>query len=579
MTTPTTQPKAVNPASQQGSPFHDQAQQIIAYGKANGKSDADTFSAIKNLSAYTNTTGDERAIYDYGLNKGMSHNDIQGALSKFQKSNTKFGKLENNIQTGDTGYIKGMPSRVAEQQVQGADKIAGSIKEGASNISKGENQFGESGLKNKLMGAGKIEEGGVQAAAGTIAGGAQSVFAPITAAVSPIIQKEAPVLVPAAIQAIQTNFPVLSSVYNSLPASVRSTIATKLQQIKSTITTGTDKHPDLTSTAGDIANTILLAVGGTEAEQPVKQALSDALTKDGLQVVKDSIPSLGDIGDAAKDIKGKIAAKFAPKSEGSTIEDLISPKANSKEAKLATQQGRLVKGEEPGIFSSGTADRVLPSTQTARAAVTIENQIPGAAKMTEPQLYTSLDNKVTEIAQNLQPEMEATPVTKQTVQQANSEWSELKAKQLEDADATDEPNVKKSQKQFQERLKKLGNSKNLNDWWEARKDYDASVPDNVKNANSLSSESLQNKRSIWLQNRAILNNGINAEESGLGETSRQSFSDMNDMYNAKEGILSKAKIETIPKQSKLFQGIDFIKKHPLGSAISLGSVYEAAKHL
>ena len=49
---------------------------------------------------------------------------------------------------------------------------------------------------------------------------------------------------------------------------------------------------------------------------------------------------------------------------------------------------------------------------------------------------------------------------------------------------------------------------------------------------------------MWLENRRILSNAINNSENGLGETSRSAFSDMKDMYEGRNGILSKAKIDT-----------------------------------
>jgi hypothetical protein len=255
---------------------------------------------------------------------------------------------------------------------------------------------------------------------------------------------------------------------------------------------------------------------------------------------------------------------------------MISPKPTASEAKLAMSQGRLVKGQEPTLFKAGTSDQVLTSDQQLKSTNTIKRLIPGAATMDEPTLYSALDSKITETAKKLQPEMTKTPIKPKTIKDINTKWTELKKNQLENADATDEANVLKQQKQFEARLQKSG-SGNMNDLWNTAKEYDASIPDNVKKANSLSSESLQNKKTIWLQNRAILRDAINDSSNGLGKTSQQAFSDMRDMYDAQKGILSKAKVETKVQPSKIEQ---FVKDHPIVSGfVGGGTLYGAAKKI
>lgn len=252
--------------------------------------------------------------------------------------------------------------------------------------------------------------------------------------------------------------------------------------------------------------------------------------------------------------------------EFDTIQEKITPKPTANEAKLAQSQGRLIKGKEPTLFRSGTADEVLPTKDTARAVGTIQREIAGASKMDEVQLTDAIVSKTEEIAQNLKPEMTKVRIKPSTVQKINSDWEALKKTQLESADATEEANVLKLQKQFEAKLQKSG-SGNMNDLWDTAKEYDKSVPNNVKKATSASDPKLQYKKDIWLQNRAILKNAINDNIDGLGATSKQAFSDMHDMYNAKENLLSKAKIETEAKPSKIKQTVDYIKKNPVKSAL------------
>ena len=91
----------------------------------------------------------------------------------------------------------------------------------------------------------------------------------------------------------------------------------------------------------------------------------------------------------------------------------------------------------------------------------------------------------------------------------------------------------------------------MNDLWENAKAYDASIKSNVKSATSQSGEGLQMQKEIWLQNRAILRNAINDGTNGMGTTSSKAFSDMHDMYEGQNGILSKATVEKTGEPSGL----------------------------
>ncbi len=226
------------------------------------------------------------------------------------------------------------------------------------------------------------------------------------------------------------------------------------------------------------------------------------------------------------------------------------------------------------MFKAGTADKVAYTEQQANSARTINELIPGASKMDDATLHGALDEKVTEVAQKLQPKMESTPISPETSAKIQDDWTNLKKTQITEAKATDEPNVLKWQGNFEKFLKKSG-SGNFNDLWETAKKYDASIKANVKAATETSPEDLQTQKDIWLQNRAILRDAINDASSGLGKTSQKAFSQMRDMYEAQNGIMSKAKIEAVGAPSKIGQAVDNLKKHPILTTIG---AYEAAKH-
>lgn len=248
----------------------------------------------------------------------------------------------------------------------------------------------------------------------------------------------------------------------------------------------------------------------------------------------------------------------------SRVTEMISPKATAKEAKIAQTQGRLVPAKEPTLFRKGTEGEILPSKKTLSSAETITKNIPGASKMSEDQLFKAVDKNITDTATKLRPVMEQTPIKPEAIQKINDDWQALKKSQMLEAPATEEANVAKRQGKFESLLQKSGNQTHA-DLWDTAIKYDESIPENVKRANSLSPESLQLQKEEWLQNRQILSDAIE-------KNSRPEFKQMSDMYNAKEGILSKTKVEKA-QMSKLRE---LIKKHPW---ITTGSVGEAIRKL
>lgn len=240
--------------------------------------------------------------------------------------------------------------------------------------------------------------------------------------------------------------------------------------------------------------------------------------------------------------------------EFDTIQEKISPKPTAKEVKLAQSQGRVVKGKEPTLLKSGTPDTLAPTKETQRAIGTIQREIPGAAKMDEPTLHDALKDTISQKAEALKPEMQKVQIKPSTIEKINEDWGKLKSSQVKNARATEEPNVIKRQGQFEAILKK-SQSGNMNDLWETAKNYDDSIPNSVKKANDLSPRDLQDEKQEWLDNRSILKDAINDSKTGLGKISKQAFSDMHDMYNAKENLVSKAELDFEGQPSKLHQAI------------------------
>ncbi len=252
--------------------------------------------------------------------------------------------------------------------------------------------------------------------------------------------------------------------------------------------------------------------------------------------------------------EGINALKTPANAELNKITDTISPKMTAKETKLALSQGRIVEGQDPTLLRSGTPDTVIPSDKTNQVAQTIQEQIPGASKMSQTKLFDALNKNGLAMRDSLTPIMQQTPLQSNDIKNISDALKTLQTKQLADGYIPTNVNVEKLQSSFQnDIMKPLLEKSNptMNDAWVATQQYDASVPQSVKSATSMSSDTLQAQKSIWLQNRSILADVTHNVQTGMDATSQKAFSSMSDMYTAKENILSKFKLDKTGGLSKL----------------------------
>jgi hypothetical protein len=285
------------------------------------------------------------------------------------------------------------------------------------------------------------------------------------------------------------------------------------------------------------------------------------------------------ISGTVKNASNKVGITTPEPTADQKIADLISPKPTAKEAKLAEMQGRLYKGKESTLFKGETPDRIATSNEQLAQVQTIKKLIPGAEKMDEPTLYDTIKDNINKTATKLKPELEKTPTKFETVKKMQDDWATIKDKQMKDAPATEEKNVLKRQTQFEAIIKKVASKSNgnLDDIWTVAKEYDRTIPDAVKKANSLSSESLQARKVEWLQNRRIFKTALNDTKNGLGETSRVAFEDMTNMYESQQSILTNAEVNTKLKGSKLSEFGDTTGGKLLKGALGGAGILETTK--
>ena len=332
------------------------------------------------------------------------------------------------------------------------------------------------------------------------------------------------------------------------------------------------QHPDAMRMLGDVFNVGGAALGSnsldatvSDTANSVKNAVTDTATG-----VKNAVSSAKDA------VMGTPATQSAD--QLAKISDMIAPKPTIAEARLAQQQGRLVAPGKSGIFTEGDPGKILPSARQTASASTIQRLIPDADTMDQPTLYTATKAKVTDLATKLQPQMEATPIPQTVIDKIGTDTQNLFKTQTSEALATDEPNIAKLQANFQKFLAK-SKTDNFKDLWDTAKNYDASIPDNVKNATEASSHELTMQKDIWMQNRAVIRSAINDTVDGMGDTSKQAFSDMRDLYNAQSGMDTTAKVAKVGTKSKVSQFFDT----PTGKIIKYGAegtgVVEVGKKL
>lgn len=328
------------------------------------------------------------------------------------------------------------------------------------------------------------------------------------------------------------------------------------------IRAGTDKfaefeenNPELARDLRDLTNIADLAVTFTGvglAKESFKKA--PKIIKEVAEEVVEKAPRIFE--KVSKGVKRDIfEVKEARKLKGVEkelveIEDLISPKLTRTELGRASKEGRIVRGKKSRIFGD-KPDEIRQTEGVKKASDTIQRRIKGASKMNDQELSRSLNTNVGLISENIKPDMKKVKVDTKKVKEVNDTWNKFKAKQIQDPDF-DEFGGKKMQQNFETRLTQIADADNLDELWDIRKDYDKSIANRIKEADSNSEGRLQFQKDTWLSNRAILNDAINDTADGLGGTSKQAFSDMSDLYTGIQNIASKTKISK-PKKGVFSQ--------------------------
>jgi len=308
--------------------------------------------------------------------------------------------------------------------------------------------------------------------------------------------------------------------------------------------------------------TELIRAGINIADLVTLGVISSGAKKTGKELIETGVKTAKELAEKAAEKGTKLVGDIAERRGGvklgkelTTIEETISPSLTAKEVRKASAEGRIERGKTGGFREKlfGEKDDVIRQTDSVKqASDTIQERIPGASKMNDQQLNKSLIDEVGKISEDIKPDMKAVQISTDKTDEAFSIWEKLKKTQAADQGDFISFNGAQMQKRFeaflnQTKQKVRGEGgqfrqKDLNDLWDIRKEYDNSIPDRIKQANDLSDSRLQFQKETWLDNRAILNDMINDTADGLGDISKGAFSDMTDLYIARQNIISKTKI-------------------------------------
>jgi len=296
--------------------------------------------------------------------QGVTPTGGQKNANPFVSTPTQKPTLETSLKASDTGYFSGLGARTAQEQVAGAQKIARSVKTGSEDVQKGM-QMG--GLKGGLKVAQGLAEGGF----GTVTGAAQTALAPVTATVAPVAEKLFEKAKPALGTLIETTHPEIKALYDKASPIVKQKLDPVIQKAQDFM----QKHPNATGLVGDILNTALLAVGGGEAEAPVKQSLTKEALTAGKETLQTVPAKLAEVGGSVKqgatkmaqssEIKGWKMPTTSSKSTYSKANDIYAS-ASKKYGDIAetlVNDGHKLSDNiniKNGTYDTGnTADRII----------------------------------------------------------------------------------------------------------------------------------------------------------------------------------------------------------------------------
>lgn len=438
--------------------------------------------------------------------EGVEDLSFDSLLSGLDKQKTTQTLAEEGVKVPDEGFFSKLPSRIAAFGPRAtAERAADVVKQ----------QAGE--VKEKF---GQVFRGEISPVAGAVGlvgevfeTGGELFGAAIAPAVEPIVE--------------QISKTKLGS--QGLEALARGSEA--FDEFKK-------EHPELGTFIEGGINIATAATGVktvTAAGPTVKAAGKRAVIK-AAEVAEEAAA-------AAKKAIPKVKTVVRPKRLAG-LEEKISPKLTIKEKRRALQEGRVIETKESFLFGK-KPDKVIASGRIKKAAITLDRLLPKATKASRSTLIKKTNELVRGISEKLRPNLKKVKVAEDQLNDVVNSWTALKQKQLNLPEFEIQPGVfKKEQNLFESRVNSLVDKDNLSDVWDSRIAYDKTIPENVKQATLQSSEALQFRKDMWLDNRRILSDMIEKLSDDLEKSTKAAFDDMSDLYLARQNIISRGEVAT-----------------------------------
>jgi len=302
---------------------------------------------------------------------------------------------------------------------------------------------------------------------------------------------------------------------------------------------GADSYKDFADRNPEVADDLnaLLKVAEIAPVVPVTKAVAP-IAKQVIQEIPERFKE-----SVRKNAADKAQEDFRKRAEkvGIITEERLTPAVRerlAREGKLEFKQSIL----------TGDEIRVIPSNESLRLQSTVARVVPDIDVENVAKATTQIKAGIKNISEEFAEDLSQITVDKTKLAPIKESIENVRtlAKESPDFIAIGESGVNKVQNQFMKIIDDLDAKEdaNLNDLWDARKNYDSKIPKAVKEANSNSNPINQEKQKLWLENRSMINDLMEEEAKRVAADApdvAQAFTDLKDLINARDKIASRAR--------------------------------------
>lgn len=464
-------------------------------------------------------TQQEQQIIEFGKKQGKNKDQILKALSKYRSSNPNSSNQNQSRFQETVQDIKQVGSNIANRFNAGADKI--------SEINSAQAR-GEQGVISSLL-----QKFGTGAKVAS-----QSIGDIVTGGAKVLLSQEQEQAVKGGAQKGLEAVMNIDKTLSNLPGIRKLKEASRedAEVIIGVLNNLKEKYPTLGANVEAAFDTAMLGVDLAGI------GIGGKLATKGANISKDFVKTGLDKGaDFAENVLRKGESLLPnPKTATEQIAEKIAPKLTKKEIQKALNEGRVVRsGRLTKLL--GKSDSVALDKRVMEVAQTIENKIPNAVKLNDQEIITAAQNEIKNISEQIAPKLKQVKLSEEIKDNIINSFSELKQAQIDDATFNSVGIISKQQAKFENILSEIIDSDNADDLWKSIQKYDDSIKSKVKEANQFSSDSAQELKDVWLENRRILRDALDSVTNNIQEVDvANDFRAMSNLYTAKQNIINAA---------------------------------------